>query len=278
MKNTQPVLIISTGRTGTQFFARLFSDIYPQVDAYHERGQSRQVQIATHLYFSGFLSLSGLIRIWTYFKGREIETCPKPFHIDANSFLYGLAMLAPEVYPNLKVVHIVRDPRTYLTSHLNYAVYHPTSFVGNYLFPFWQPNPFLVKQIPWRRFFTLSRFEKYAWIWNFKNNVIDQIENSETHYLRVRFEDAFDPQAAAAAFRQITDFIGLPPAQNVRERFRKAVNQAPKQHFPEWPDWTAEQCALLQTHCGNRMKKYQYGVEPAWQKKLEQAPKKDKGI
>jgi hypothetical protein len=184
MKDTQPILIISTGRTGTIFFSRLFADLYPTLAAsYHERGNSRPMQILTNLHFSHLFPKSGLIAAWKLFKSGEIEACEKPFHIDANCFLYGLAPLAPELYPNLKVLHIVRDPRSYVTSHLNFSRQKGTSFIANYFVPFWQPNPFLVGGLPLSRSFGFTRFEKYCWIWNFKNRVMDGLENSSTPYL-----------------------------------------------------------------------------------------------
>src|SRR5262245_52521536 len=139
MRDTSPVLIVSTGRTGTIFLSRLFGDLYPQVASYHERGLSRPIQILTNLHYAHLFPVSGLKAAWRLLKGREIGTCKKPFHMDANCFLYGLAALAPELYPGLKVIHIVRDPRAYTASHLNFSLQKTKSFVANYLVPFWQP-------------------------------------------------------------------------------------------------------------------------------------------
>jgi hypothetical protein len=270
MKDTQPVLIVSTGRTGTIFFARLFADLYPQVASYHERGQSRPIQIATHLYYSGLLSRKMLTGLWKRLKGNEIAACDKPFHLDANCFLYGIAALAPELYPGLKVIHIIRDARTYVTSHLNFARFRRTSFIANYLVPFWQPNPFLTRRMSWSKIAALTRFEKYAWIWDFKNQVMEQIETSATPYLRIRFEDAFNPVSAEETYRQMVAFLGLPALEGVAARFATPANQAPREHVAEWPEWTPKQCTRLQALCGVRMQRYGYGSEPDWLAKLSQ--------
>ena len=192
MKATQPILIFSTGRTGTIFLARLFGELYPNVASYHERGNSRPVQIATNLHFAHLLPKNTLKSVWKFFKGKEITACEKDFHLDANNFLYGLATLAPELYPNLKVLHIVRDPRDYVTSQLNFSLQKRTSFIANYLVPFWQPNPFLIGELPIHRILKFSRFEKYCWVWDFKNRIMSRLENSATPYLRVCFEDLFN--------------------------------------------------------------------------------------
>jgi hypothetical protein len=241
MKDTQPILIISTGRTGTIFFSRLFADLYPVAASYHERGASRPIQILTNLHFSHLFPKRGLTTAWKFFKGREIETCKQQFHIDANCFLYGLAPLAPELYPNLKVVHIVRDPRAYVTSHLNFSRQKGTSFIANYFVPFWQPDPFIVS-----------------------------LENSSTPYLRVRFEDLFNTNDPQKLFGRITDFIGLPRITEIKNRFHESANTSTKADFPAWPQWTSEQAAQLNWLCGERMHKYGYGGEPAWLEKLGQ--------
>jgi hypothetical protein len=272
MKDTQPILIISTGRTGTIFFSRLFADLYPTLAAsYHERGNSRPMQILTNLHFSHLLPKSGLKAAWKLFKGGEVEACEKQFHIDANCFLYGLAPLAPELYPNLKVLHIVRDPRAYVTSHLNFSRQKGTSYIANYFVPFWQPNPFLVGELPLSRAFDFTRFEKYCWIWNFKNRVMEGLENSATPYLRVRFEDLFNTGNPEEVFSKITDFLGLPHVTGIREKFREPANTSTKTDFPEWHEWTPKQAAQLHAFCGDRMNKYGYGGEVEWEGKLRVA-------
>jgi hypothetical protein len=271
MKDTQPILIVSTGRTGTIFLSRLFADLYPAVDSHHERGSSRIIQILTNLHFSHLFPKSGLKIAWKMFKGNEIESCEKGYHIDANNFLYGLASLAPELYPSLKVLHIARDPRSYVTSQLNFSRQKWTSFIGNYLVPFWQPNPFLVGELPLHRLVRFTRFEKYCWIWDFKNRIMETLEGSSTPYLRVRFEDLFAGKGPGQAFRQITEFFGLPDVKNIHGRFKEPANTSQITFFPEWHEWTAKQAVQLHSLCGVRMRKYGYGSENAWLDKIEQA-------
>jgi len=268
MKATIPVLIISTGRTGTVFFAELFRDVYPEVAAYHERGVSRPIQILTNAHFAHLFPLKGLEYAWRFLKGREISTCPRLFHVDANCFLYGLAGLAPRLYPGLRVVHIVRDPRTYVTSHLSFMRQRRRSFIANYLVPFWQPNPFLVGELDWKMLFTLSRFERFCWIWDFKNRVMGSLEGTQIPYLLVRFEDVFQSENPEKEFDKITDFIGLPRASSIQKRFSQPTNQTIRQTIPVWMEWLPARCIQLHAHCGERMKIYGYGNEPEWLAKL----------
>ncbi|NWF64971.1 MAG: sulfotransferase [Chloroflexi bacterium] len=268
MTATQPLLIISTGRTGTIFLARLFGELYPNIASYHERGKSRPVQIATNLHFAHVLPKGAVKAIWRFLKGDEIKTCKKDYHLDANNFLYGLASLAPELYPNLRALHIVRDPRDYVTSQLNFSRQKRTSYIANYLVPFWQPNPFLIGELPISRAFRFSRFEKYCWVWDFKNRIMSRLENSTTPYLRIRFEDLFN-ENPEPAFQRIIEFFGLPPIENIREKFREPANTSKPTFFPEWREWTPSQAVQLQALCGAQMKALGYGAEPEWQEKLQ---------
>ncbi len=271
MKDTRPLVVVSTGRTGTIFFARLLAELYPQVSSHHEYGWSRPVQILSNMYFARLIPKSLLVLGWKFFKGKDLIACQKPVWIENNSFLYGLIAVAPEVYPGVRVLHLVRDPRTYVTSHLNFSRFRPTSFIANYFVPMWQPSPFLTGEIPWKEYFTFTRFQRFCWIWDFKNRVIRRLESSGVPYLRMRFEDIFYAENPEQVFAEIADFFGLPRVTNIGQRFRQPVNAAPKNSFPEWPEWTPAQCAQLDTLCGKQMREFGYGSEPAWLEKLAQA-------
>ena len=162
----------------------------------------------------------------------------------------------------------MRDPRTYVTSQLNFSRQKRTSFIANYLVPFWQPNPFIIGELPLNKALGFTRFEKYCWIWSFKNRIMEHLEKSTTPYLRIRFEDLFNTNNPEESFGKITDFIGLPRATGIRDRFREPANTSSKTDFPEWPEWTSRQAAQLQSLCSERMSKYGYGGEKEWEKKV----------
>jgi hypothetical protein len=169
------------------------------------------------------------------------------------------------------VIHIVRDPRSYVTSHLNFSRQKLSSFVANTMIPFWQPDPFLAGEIPWAERARLTRFDRFCWIWSFKNRVMASVEGTRTPYFRLRFEDIFGTRDPEAEFARLTDFIGLPRLTGIAARFRDPVNSAARSGFPDWPDWGPDQCRRLQTQCGQQMAGFGYGGEPGWLAKLGQA-------
>lgn len=269
-QNVKSVLLLSTGRTGTMFFANLFRELLPQACVYHEAGErSRMINIFTNAHLAGFLPKSLLIWAWRKAIALDLQACSKDYYIDSNNHLYGIVPLIPELYPNLKVIHIVRDPRSYVRSHLNWARHRPRSFIANYLTPFWQPNAFLLREMTLFEWIKASRFERFAWIWDYKNGLIERLEESAIPYLRVRFEDFFGSLAPEQWLNQILRFMGLPEVSGVSELFRCPVNPNKGQSFPKWPDWSPWQCHRLYILCGDRMERYGYGGEQAWMEKIE---------
>ena len=104
---------------------------------------------------------------------------------------------------------------------------------------------------------------------------MSSMEDTNTPYLRVRFEDIFHSDTPEDVFNKITDFIGLPRV-DVGDRFTKPENKAQRDEFPDWHNWTHRQCAVLQDLCGNGMKQYGYGGEPDWLEKIN--PKNEAAI
>lgn len=267
--NTRPVILVSTGRTATKFLAELFNILFPEkVAAYHDTRYSTFINLLTNAYLANLLPKSILTGLWYVLKGNEIERCSKPYFIDSNNHLYGFVVIAPELYPDLKVVHLVRDPRTYVRSHFNWSQQRIQSWIANYILPFWQPNPFLMREMSWSEWQSLSKFEHFCWIWIFKNRYIQSLENTATSYLRIRFEDLIIGPDPEKYLNQLLEFIDLPTTYNVREYFDRPVNITTQRSLPGWREWEPKKCARLQHLCGALMTEYGYGYEQEWQQKV----------
>jgi len=260
-------VILSTGRTGTMFFADLLKTLLPNVDVYHEAGErSRLINIFMHAYLSGLLPRNVPIWAWQQAIAPNLYHRMNPNYIDSNNHIYTFVPEFPELYSNLKVIHIVRDPRTYVSSHINWARHRPKSFIANHIVPFWQPNAYLLKQMPFKEWILLTPLERFAWIWDFKNNFIKQLENSGIPYLLVRFEDFFGGNDPEKYLNQIFSFLNLPKVSKTNSFFQQPVNPGVKKTFPSWHNWTAIQCNKFQIICGATMASYGYGHEGEWKK------------
>jgi hypothetical protein len=263
------VIILSTGRTGTMFFAKLLKNLIPQADVYHEAGErSRLINIFTHIHLSGFAPLNLPLYIWKRVVSPDLQSCTQKYYIDSNNHIYAFVPLQPHLYPNLKVVHLVRDPRSYVRSHINWSRHRLKSFIANYLIPFWQPNAFLMKEMSLGNWVGLSTFERFCWIWDFKNRFIGNLEDSDYPYLRVKFENFFESSEPSFYLNKILHFMGIPELYDLDSHFSHPINPNKGLSFPAWQTWSVEQCQRLQDHCGKTMKAYGYGQESTWFKKL----------
>ncbi len=270
MDDLQAVILLSTGRTGTMFFARLFQTYFPrQADSYHEAGErSRLINIFSNAHLAGLAPRWLPLWAWERAVRPALRRCAKPFYIDSNNQLYALVPRNPGLYPNLKVIHIVRDPRDYVRSHINWARHRPKSFIANHLIPFWQPNAALLNEMSWADWLRASPLERFAWIWDFKNRLIASLAGGQVPYLRVKFEDFFGHPRPENAINRMMRFIGLPELEDVSGAFARRVNPNQGQSFPAWQAWSPRQCRQLQRICGATMQAYGYGDEPEWRRKL----------
>lgn len=258
-------VILSTGRTGTMFFADILRMLLPNAHVYHEAGErSRLINILMHAHISGLLPSQIPIWVWRRAIAANLYHRGNANYIDSNNHIYAFVSKLPELYPNLKIIHIVRDPRTYVSSHINWARHRPKSFIANHIVPFWQPNAYLLGQMSFRKWSYLSPLERFAWIWDYKNRSINQFENSDIPYLRVRFEDFFVGNDPEKYLNQLFSFLNLPKITHVNEYFQQPVNPGGKKSFPSWPNWTPDQSNKLQAICGETMALYGYGHELAW--------------
>lgn len=262
------ILVLSTGRTGTKFLAHLLGNCLPDVEAHHTTAYSRLFNILGNLYLAGLIPESIIISLWKILKQHEIELSSASIFLDSNPHLVGLVELIERLYPQPKILHIVRDPRTYVRSHLNWAKHRPQSFIADNWVPFWQPNPVLTDGMSVHKWLTLSKFERYCWVWCFKNQLLRDIGNSGVPYLCIRFEDMLNPSEAEATFSQIMCFIGGPEVKEdiaeLVENTQQPLNATTRRSFPKWQEWDDATCKRLQAQCDPLMTYYGYGQEPEW--------------
>jgi hypothetical protein len=137
--------------------------------------------------------------------------------------------------------------------------------------PFWQPNAWLLKEMKFHTWWKLSHFERFCWIWNYKNRIINQLEGSEYPYLRIKFEDFFYNENPRKNLERLLFFLHreLPGNYNFNQRLETPINLGRKKTLSHWTQWTSEQCQQLYTFCGDIMERYGYGHEPLWKNKIQ---------
>lgn len=295
-----PVFICSTGRTGTQFLAEGMAAMIPESTAYHEPGvlwitrpldvlrkllkfgpyhiTFGQLDIRRSMYVLSNRRAAGKIDDATalkYLKGMREKLIAEnkgKIYIESSGHLFGILDLIPKVFPNAKIIFIVRDPRSWIASALRtfeYILYGPID----------QGISLRAKDIitdPYGLYWDdMSKFEKYCWWYEFINSyVLSRCKDLE-NFRVYRFEDLFSSEKKDEYFCSMLEFAstfddGFSRSYSYRPDILKKPKHSQKDkksYFP-WRMWRFPRVQMLLKHCRQYMEDFGYGSEPVWQKKV----------
>ena len=254
------VVILSTGRTGTMALARRFDEAWDEVRALHEPRPNRHLRIASNRHLCGRMSASAAAGLFAASRRRLFRAVRQPIYIESNNFLHGFLDVLGLLFDRPRVVHVVRDPRTFIRSWIDFGVFRGLKgFVGRYV-PYWLLKPELIEPRPQRRWKDMPPPERIGWYWNAVNAVLDRAEALfGGDYLRLRFEDLFT--ADLAAIRGLAEWIGLPDPSRLGERAtRQKVNASQPTGSLAWEQMDAAGRQAILGHCRERMGRYGYDV------------------
>jgi hypothetical protein len=248
------VLILSTARTGTKTLAEgLRSD---DILSVHQPAFSRLLTTASNFYLHGWLPERALGWLVSQLREPQILQAECRYYVQAYSLDHLPAKIISQKYPNVYIIHIVRDPRTFVPSYLNWMHTRFKSFVANKFVPGWHPSGLFIGQVPWRTWLQMDEFEKVCWHWSYKNAFLERLFDGYEQYVRVRFEDLFgsDPRV----LRSTLDFVGIPYREGFAALVQQQKNVSRKSYFPAWQEWEAERKQQLLEICGEGMRRYGY--------------------
>jgi hypothetical protein len=127
------------------------------------------------------------------------------------------------------------------------------------MIPFWQPFP-LGKGLNFYRWIFMSKFEKYCWVWYYKNSLFKEFQNT-ANYKLIKFEDLTKSPENSKHFKELTDFLGLEDrTSNYKETALKAINKSTVKKFPSYEHWSQKQKNTLLKICGNLMLELGYQI------------------
>ena len=250
MMPEKTVFILSTGRTGTKTLAEgLAGD---DILSPHQPPFSRLLTIASNYYLHGWLSKTFLERLVSRFREPQILQANCRYYIQVFSLDYIPAKLISQKYPNVYIIHIVRDPRTFVPSYLNWMHTRFKSFVANKLIPGWHPSGLFTGDVPWQIWIKMNEFERVCWQWNYKNRLLQQLFENNEQYIQVRFEDLLlssSPDILCSAL----SFVGLPWENRFIQMFENVKNSSRKTYFPKWSQLSSVQQSQLLNICRPQM-------------------------
>lgn len=290
------IVITSTGRTGTEFFAKLFADILPNCTSLHEpdifkfngvenrfehyRQQTRRAGVWKMLLLKALgkwtlvkLSDARFLGKMKYEQAKKeldiqrasfIAKMPGDVYVESNLGYYGLLDVMPGAFKNHRTIYIVRDGRDWVRSMLNWGeVYGKRGLARQLIAHKWPtavdfPDDPLTKQ--WN---TASRFTKLCWAWaklnEFSFNSVSQNQNAQLfHFEKIFFgEERYQYLNNLLGFAISFPGMNLQPIGATNGWLEKKIHQS-SDGFPSWEKWTVEEKKQFEQICGPLMEKLGY--------------------
>ena len=289
------ILITSLGRTGTEFFARLFAEIMPDATSLHEPDifqntgvENKRIQLLQQVRRAGpwrMVFLKALGR-WTLVKLSDakflgqlnelqaaraligqrkgfIEGMPGSVYIEANIGYYGLLDITSQVFREHRAVYVVRDGREWVRSHMNWGEFYGKKGLRKLISHNW-PAANRVHGDPcgpqWDGF---SRFERLCWAWSRLNQYALDCLSGNSNARVFFFEKIFSGEERYEVLEDLVTFAtslsgahSIPP-HSLEGWLEKRTHQSPA-GFPAWEAWSEGQKRHFERLCGPLMEQLGY--------------------
>lgn len=287
------VFIVSGGRTGTAFFGQRLDEVIAGCFSAHEPdlfvgfnrlSYSRIRRFGWwHVVFGKMLGQTGLRTTGTRYLMGELseQVCQeriarfrRRYHaslsqaliIESSAQWWYLVDQIPKVWPRARTISIIRDPRTWVRSWLNKGDRYVRRDRAS-IFPPGRLTPQKTGDTVWAgRWDRLGAFGKLAWEWRTVYSRLEQHVAGYANGRMFRFEDIFSGDGST--LEDLVQFAatheGAGHSVSSLDGLRDQVLNASAGSEPEWPRWSPERAKLIDDLCGPIMRRYGYGLEPAW--------------
>jgi hypothetical protein len=253
------IFIVGTGRIGTKFMADFLSKNFLAVYGIHE--PSRKIKIASNKRICGALGTQRMEKILKRYKEKTINRILKKtkssVYVESNSWIIGSVDLLEKVFPSLYIIHIVRDPATYIPSHLNRI---NATFIGGSLrkiIPFWLLRGDKAGDYTKGQWKELSHEERMAWYWFKANKLIEDSTGNFSNYLQLKYEDVFNKDYSG--LKEIAKFTDLTPKdiENTYS-FVEQIHKTKVHRFSSFSNWSTPLKKNISIICAPFLEKYGY--------------------
>lgn len=251
------IYFLSTGRSGSTFFYKFFKKYYPELNITHQTPGSRLINILSNIpAVSNRPKL--LCKISSYIKG-EFPPSSTVDPLLSLAILYYFQINENELSKNIRIIHLVRDPKSFVTSFMNWKSSSVSKMILHHLIPFWQPSPRFEKELPLNERLKFDKVKQFIYVWYYKNNLIYNTFSSGNNYMRVRLEDITKSQNQQNNLNQLLEFLELPKRKiNQKEFMKEKVNQSVNKKFTKYDEWPEKYKEYLSDTCGTLMQNLGY--------------------
>jgi len=263
--------ILSAGRTGTTFLASICPALTPNRQYLQEPPWSRSIFMLSNAASCGWVSPRWAERLFVHDRARRLTANGTSSEIvEINPFLTPLAPRLPDLVHSARIVHMVRDPRSWVPSMANFKAWGWRRAIIDWV-PFAQTVHPAARSY-WRRLDTIRR---YAWRWRLANEQIEACCDRCRHYVMVRYEDLFSNDRATRSQALKSILITLRAEDQIDDSgipWDTAANPSIQRELDAWESWSAEAKREVADIVAPQMHRYGYDIEAAPQRLRRSAP------
>ena len=247
-----PVFFLSTGRTGTKWFAHLLKK-QKELVVFHQAVPSLAIQ---NKFYYNILKNRDLNSQVKFDIGKEIFLAAREEYfvhsyksekifLETNNDLLFFAEIISEVIPNSKFVHLHRHPGDFVRSGLARAWYVDESTEQKTIMPKNVEN--------WENY---SRRQKISWLWQEENMFI---ENLKSKIEKNRFFEFNFSEMCSEKLVELSKFVGSEiNIAKIEKNKEKRINIQKNNKVPKYENWNNTEKEELKKICGDLAVKYGY--------------------
>jgi hypothetical protein len=259
------VIVVSTGRTGTKFIAHYFQKYIENFFSLHEGFP--KLDILASRYFTEKLSYSKTkdkVKWRRKFSQRELYKNQKNCYLESNPGFWSLLPILNDIMPNLKIIYVVRDGRTWLRSVYSRKIDKRGNLKKDRHGLVWKFTADDKKVDEYYGLWNkMNIIEKLAWTWKIKNETIYKSIKNNSNAITVKFEDIFHAEKNYNGLQEIINFISndYPVKLNLNDitsPLKEKVNKTPDFLLPKYENWSEGQKDGFKRIAGNFMSKMNY--------------------
>jgi hypothetical protein len=235
--------ILGFGRSGTAFMADflnrsrgahvfhepVFEDFYAHARAHYNPATAER-------YVQGFRKKEIFSRMQHVSSGIYGET---------NGNLRCHARAIKTAFPGVTLLHLVRDGRDVVRSHMSRRTMTPRNPFSMSMRP--------VESDPWKpRWHEMDRFARICWYWQEENRRLRTVIGKTIQFEKI-----------LSSYEYFASKVLEPCHIHIEERHWKATISTPRNttsefSMPKWDEWTLEQQRIFREICGDEMDKCGY--------------------
>lgn len=262
-KNHKTGFVVSSGRTGTNFFESFFNENFSNVYAKHE--PTPQIYSIGKDYLTCKISLEKAEQKFTFNRQKVLKHIYDnkiENYVESNPAASLLIPVIKKAVKNYKIVWVVRNGVDYLRSA--YSKHNIIRGQGSYFYDNNDPvDRITAINLNDQQYMSiwndLSRFEKVCWHWIKINQIIEQSAKDDSSILMVKFEDIF--YGSKVGLDKIIEFFGLNENQVKDIKQIKLNKKNTNEEYlleKDFSAWDSKKKDIFKRIAGDSMIKYGY--------------------